>query len=116
MTPLRAQKFVEWDSDFACFEGRCVYKDHFTKSQWFGFLSDAWEEGVHLFITEETQDQYAEEIAENSGDGWGVHQERIDEWEARFCQKSPTYTRGHALVGTSGGGSGPFTILDEVST
>lgn len=114
MRPLRALKFKEWDLEFACFEGRCTVKDHFTKSQWFGFLSEAWMEGLNPLITDENQDQYAQEIAEDSCEPWDLHNERLDDWEAKLCQKNPTYTMGHTLTGTSTGGSSPFNALDEV--
>ncbi|KAF2418455.1 hypothetical protein EJ08DRAFT_654293 [Tothia fuscella] len=114
MKPLRTQRIKEWETEFACFEGKCSVKDHFSKSQWFGYLSEAWEEGRYPAITDENQDEYAQQVAEDSGEAWDLHQERSDMWEDRLCQRNPVYTRGHTFVGASEDHPGAFAVYDEI--
>lgn len=117
MQPIRLQKFREWDRDFACFEGRCEIRDHFSKAEWYSFLSQVWEDGSSSGATEENEHRRAEEIALNTGEDYDIHHTRAADWESRLTQRCPKYRQtpvGAVLKKSKG--MAAFEIYDEVRT
>jgi hypothetical protein len=112
--PIREQKFDEWDWDFACYEGRCNVRDHFNKSAWYSFLSDAWEAYADE-ITEENEHEYAASIAEDQGEELDVHSDRSSDWESRLSRrKCPSVHTGTAAAVFNQTVDGNFSPLEDV--
>jgi hypothetical protein len=111
--PIREEKFKEWDSDFACFEGRCSMRDHFNKSEWYAFLSDAWNSYAGD-ITDKNEHEFAAQIAEDQCEELDTHGDRCSEWTARLGRKTCPHVTTSAGTVFRKTRDGMFTPFEEV--
>jgi hypothetical protein len=99
--------------DCACYEGRCNIRDHFGKSEWYSFLSDAWE-SYDDEITDENEHEYAATIAEDRGEELEVHSDRCLSWETRISQTSCPNVQTQVGTVFKKTKDGNFTPFEEV--